>query len=325
MKPSLRFLTHSFHAKTRSCEFLREVLATRYTVSTLWDDGWQPGGRSPTATEIEAGNPDVLLFFQRLPDRQVLRQLRCRNQLWAPMRDDLRLDPNEHRKLRGAGLKMLNFCEEAHRFFAAQGFRSHCLRYMPEPSARHIATDDRAPPLFFWQRRTQPGWAELRAVLGAFRPSEIILRMAADPGQTLHAPTPQDIVDYRIQRIEGWLERSDYEALLARCGLFFAPRNSEGIGMAMLEAMGRGQAVIAPDAATMNEYVRHGVNGWLYAPTAPVPLDFSTLAAVRRQALADAWRWREEWLASIPALFDFIAKPAPKPGLAWRLRSAMGH
>jgi Glycosyl transferases group 1 len=325
LKPSLRFVTHSFHAQTKSCEFLREVLAERYTVTTLWDDGWQAGGRSPTAAEIEAGNPDVLLFFQRLPDRKMLRQLRCRNRLWAPMRDDLRLDPEEHRKLRSAGLKILNFCEEAHHFFIAQGFRSHGLRYMPEPLVRHVATGDPAPPLFFWQRHAQPGWPELRAVLGGFRPSEIILRMAADPGQTLLPPPSQEVADYRIKCVEGWLERADYEALLARCGLFFAPRNSEGIGMAMLEAMGRGQAVIAPNAATMNEYICHGVNGYLYDLASPAAIDFSNLAAVRRQALANAWLGREQWLASIPGLFEFIAEPAPKPGLLWRLRGVFGR
>ena len=62
-----------------------------------------------------------------------------------------------------------------------------------------------------------------------------------------------------------------YAPALRRAGIYFAPRLYEGIGISFLEAMAMGKAVVAPDNPTMNEYVTHNVNGFLYKPGGPAP------------------------------------------------------
>ena len=47
--------------------------------------------------------------------------------------------------------------------------------------------------------------------------------------------------------------------------------NQEGLGLSIIEALERGKPVIATDMAPHNEYVKHGINGWLISGKA-IPL-----------------------------------------------------
>jgi glycosyltransferase involved in cell wall biosynthesis len=222
---------------------------------------------------------------------------------------------------RDSGIKILSFSTTTHRMFEKMGFVSDCVRYYPQAEVAtppdEASTDLR---VFFWQRMKDIGFHTLRAVLGKLRPQNILFRSAPDPGQALESPTSAEIGDYRVEFVEGWLEKPAYIELLRRCNVFMAPRRREGIGQATLEAMSHGMAVIAPDEPTMNEYIRDGVNGYLYQPERPEPLDFAELATVRRRALADLVSGRVAWLQSAPRIIDFVARRPGKTSWRWRAR-----
>lgn len=319
--PKLLYIGHGFHRKTGSSRFLLDLLQPHFVVAVLWDDSWQAGGAPLTAEQINSHAPDLILCMQALPKRAVLRRLHCRRLFWAPMRDAISLQPAPWRRLRPSGLRLISFCREAHDYCIAAGLESHAVQFWPPPPETAPPIVDEPLRIFFWMRRGNPGWPTLKALLGDARPERIVLRTVADPGETLALPSDAERAEYRIELLPDWLEKADYLRLLGSCNTFMAPRLLEGIGLSFLDAMALGQAVIAPDRATMNEYVRHGGNGWLYDPANPQPLDFSDLAAVRAQARRDVADGHARWCASLPALIGYLSDPAEnRASLVWRLQ-----
>lgn len=319
----LLFVDHSFHAKTRATVFLQELLARTFEVEILWDERWA-GGAALSAQQLNARQTDAIVFFQVLPRPRALRGLRCTNLTWVPMRDGLRYSSSRLNRLKASSLKTLNFCQEAHAFFSANGHQSLYAQYWPQPAPAIQRIGRNTPRIFFWPRRKEIGWETLKALLGDYRPEGVILRYASDPGHDLPPPSAADVREYKIELLQGWLEHAAYIAHLRECDVFMAPRPYEGIGQAMLEAMSHGLAVIAPDAPTMNEYVKHGRNGWLYNLSAPRPLDFSRWSEFGDAGQMDVQRGHAAWLAQADEVAAFIAQPVTTAARwDWRLMQAL--
>ena len=89
---------------------------------------------------------------------------------------------------------------------------------------------------------------------------------------------------------EGFADRSAYLAHMRAANVFFAPRATEGIGMANLEAMAHGMCIVAHDDATANEYLIHKQNGYLYNIASPENLwpDTCESAAMRPSSTKDS-------------------------------------
>lgn len=311
----LLFVDHSYHAKTRATAFLQELLALQFQVEVLWDESWS-GGPAPSASELNGKQPDAIVFFQLLPSHRTLRRLDCPNITWVPMRDGLRYRSSRVRRLNASAIKILNFCEEAHRFFLSRNQESLRVQYWPAPALPPRRPAQVKPRIFFWPRLNTISWATLKSLLGDFRPQGITLRFAVDPGHAVSLPSAEDIQEYNITVLQGWLEHAVYLAKLRECDIFMAPRPDEGIGQAMLEAMRHGLAVITPDAPTMNEYVQDGRSGWFYDLSNPAPLDFSNWAARSDAAFAQVASGHKTWLTQSAEISAYIAKP-PANSARW--------
>jgi glycosyltransferase involved in cell wall biosynthesis len=73
-----------------------------------------------------------------------------------------------------------------------------------------------------------------------------------------------------------------------------------------------GLCVVAPDFPTMNEYITHGINGLLYDPKNPSPLDFSKveeLGKAARKTVENGWVY---WNKIRNDLFVFLSEPLPQ-------------
>jgi len=313
-KPVFVYAGHSYHRLTSSTRFLLDLLEKNYRLSVIWDDSWQPSGKALRASQINDLNPDIVLFFQTIPARKELKKVKCKRLFLAPMHDHVVGNPQEIWSLvRSYGLRVLNFCRATHAIFAGFGYESRYVQYWPEPQIRLLSATDKLE-IFFWARTREIGWPMLKSLLGSARPARIIFRAAADPGQALELPSSDEIREYNIEIVSGWLEKSRYLELLTSCNLFVAPRRHEGIGQSFLEAMSYGLAVIAPDSPTMNEYVQHGRNGYLYDFDAPTPLDFSNLHALCKQAAADVKDGHDAWRSRERAILDYLAS-SPSLGM----------
>ena len=316
-KPRLTFVGHSYHAQTGSSEFMRTLLDSAFEVTVLWDDSWQSGRAPLSADAINRTDPEHVVLYQQIPSRNEYARIRCRNVTWVPMHDGI--GPGSHwLGWRRSGMKVLCFCAADRAYFSGLGFDTLYVQYAPAPapvvSARELS-------VFFWVRHNAIGWDTLKRLLGAQRPERIVLRVALDPGHAPALPSEEDRRAYAIEVHEGWMDAPRYRELLGSCSLFMAPRPSEGIGQALLDARAMGLASVAPDAPTMNEYLRHGDTGYLYDPGAPTPLDFSGLARVRERSVENLAAVHQRWLGSQGAVLEFVRKPSPSSPLWWRLRS----
>ena len=111
-----------------------------------------------------------------------------------------------------------------------------------------------------------------------------------------------------IKQTDWFKEQSEYYKTLLASNIFFAPRIKEGIGIAMLEAMSMGMCVVAPDCPTMNEYIKHNVNGLLYDPNNPEPLDFSNAETLGEKARSSLEEGRIAWLDKIPEIIAELSQ-----------------
>ena len=319
-KPVLAYVGHSYHRQTSSTVFLLDLLREHFQLEVVWDDSWQPGKPPLQALQVNASQPDLVLFFQTLPVASQLRKIQCPRLFFIPMHDNIVASSKRRwTELRGSGLRLINFCRDTHNYFGNLGYESLCVQYWPAPVARTPLSDSDTVRVFFWARHRQIGWPVLKALLGEHRPARIILRAAPDPGETPAMPSPKEIAEYRIELISGWLDKARYLELLNSCNVFVAPRLYEGIGQAFLEAMAAGMAVIAPDLPT----ITHARNGYLYSPATATQLDFSSLAGVRERALHDVAAGRTVWQAQERQILDFLHSDAHTTAdLWWRLRQS---
>ena len=82
-----------------------------------------------------------------------------------------------------------------------------------------------------------------------------------------------------------------------------------GIGMSFLEAMALGRCVVAPDATTMNEYIEHGMNGILYDPSSPQPIQNHDIRKLQENAAESIRKGHEKWLEDLEKMMSRLTQP----------------
>ena len=258
----IAFVDHSFHQKTRSTFFLRDLLVafSGAEIDNYWWDGWK--GREATGMEaIDPSRYDYILFLQEFFDAAYLRQFPAEKLILVPMYDSSK-DWLSGRWRSFASYKFLSFSRSLDAILSHFGLSFVPVTYWPEPQAQPMAKDG---PLtaFWWRRNTRYEPKRLLEMLARLGVTKLHLHDAPDPGQP-----PLKSVSYAGMEIQTttWFEqkRQATEAV-ARHDIYVAPRTYEGIGMSFLEAMALGRCVIATPTGTMNQYVEHQSNGLFFS------------------------------------------------------------
>jgi Glycosyl transferases group 1 len=294
-RPRLVFVDHSYHVVTGSSQFFKTMVSEVFDIVDLHCDDWR-GGRRVSAQDVDATGADVALFWQALPSPIDLFNL-ATPAIWVPMYDSMAQRPRMFwRVLSRSNIRIISFCHALSRIAAEHGIRCADYTYYPDPShLPRLSGKGDGLRVFLWDRG-DVGIDQLRRLV---RPQDVertVLRLATDPGLRSTRPRGDDIERYRIRSIAGPLPRDEHLRLLADCNVFVAPRRLEGIGLTVLEAMAMGLAVIAPDRPTMNEYIDHGVTGYLYDPRHPHAIDLRCAAKVGETARASMSAGRQEWI-----------------------------
>lgn len=116
--------------------------------------------------------------------------------------------------------------------------------------------------VFFWNRVNEVNINTVLGVISKINPS-IIWHQSPDPHHVV-IPLSNNYCNEKIKITKWFNEKTDLYAEILKCGIYMAPRVTEGIGMSFLEAMAMGRCVISPNGGTMNEYIVHGETGILY-------------------------------------------------------------
>ncbi|MDR1490223.1 MAG: glycosyltransferase [Desulfovibrio sp.] len=311
----IAYVDHSYHLKTRSNEFLAELLrGCGHTVDVFRDEGWL-GGRRVHFKEVI--NHDIVIMFQaRCAPDGITYASHHPNVVYIPMLDEFFFHTGPKNNLADfwksfAGAKVLSFSRIVHAIATAFGVYSFPARYYqpPAPVRRGPAKGLRG---FFWLRMEQQiSWPVIRHLIGEAKFDNLHIHYAPDPGSfkpTL--PDKRDFVRYGITTSTWFEDRAELLKIMRSANVYFAPRLEEGIGQSFLEAMAMGQCVVAVDNGTMNEYIFHGVNGLLYSETRPAPLDFSDVARIGKMARLSVEKGYAAWKAREKDMADFIAHPA---------------
>ena len=254
----LLYIGHSYHNKTKSTLFLKELLAQKYVVETFDFDPYQDTYQKFEALKGRAY--DMVVIFQIMPNiKKIKTWLKAKRYVFFPMYD-------------GSGslglafwyqwrdVKIINFSKTLHEKLSDWGLDSFYIQYFPKPVKNPCL--GRKKNIYFWQRTkdiTAPLVEKLFSHIGY---NKIHIHKALDPNETFIPPSQKM---HKKAVYSTWYQ--DKEAMqkeMNTCGIYIAPRLYEGIGMSFLEAMAMGKCVIAPDHPTMNEYIRHNKTGILY-------------------------------------------------------------
>jgi glycosyltransferase involved in cell wall biosynthesis len=153
------------------------------------------------------------------------------------------------------------------------------------------------------------GGANLLVALGkrALANTHVVL---AGPGQLPEDFNPQDgIVEWR-----GWLDEVERDGLLRESGIFVLPSSSEGLPMALLEAMAYAMPIVATTVGGVPDLLTDGIDALLVPPEDPEQLaealDRLTADTALRERLGSGARKRarrlnaEDVTAELQTLYD---------------------
>jgi Glycosyl transferases group 1 len=299
----IAYIDHSYHAQTRSTAFLVNLLQELAAVDVYFDDGWL-GRDNVDLSEILDREYDVIVLFQVERHAKPLNDSSARV-IFVPMYDSCLPFPDIFWK-ELTRLEILCFCRQLYERLDAWGLRARYVQFFPE-IARFEVNPTAEPAGFFWCRRPEPSWQTVKMLLGKSQLSWINIHRAKNPLDAGPlALSPGDEARYQLRFTEWSEDRTAYTRALHEAGIFFAPRLQEGIGMAFLESMAMGKAVVAADNPTMNEYITHQVNGYLFDPVNPTPLDLSRFREIGRAARQSMERGSFRWERSKRALAEWI-------------------
>jgi glycosyltransferase involved in cell wall biosynthesis len=302
----IAYIDHSFHQKTQSNDFLRDILRKEFVLKDFWDDSWK-GGRAITADEINESNPDAVIYFQSIGKISEIKKIKSKNIIWIPMEDGYFKKKTEWLNYKKLGLKVLCFSEATFNRASKMGFDALHVQYFIKPKKQQ--SDFSKLKVYFWQRQSNINWNIVKKLLGNQKIDRLFFKNVPDPFSiNLPIPSRQEIERYNIEISDKWMDRDEMDKILSDFNIFIAPRKYEGIGMAFLEAMAYGMAVVAPNTFTHNEYIKSGFNGYLYDLKNPRQIDFSDLKNVSNNAFETVRDGYAKWLESENKIIDFIDK-----------------
>ena len=293
------FIGHSYHLKTKSSEFFLSLLQEAYELEMIFDESWN-GKEEHDLSHLDESYHAVL-FYQCISPT-MLAQVTCKNVLFVPMYDQSGEEPISY-WYPWRNLKVLNFSSTLEQKLRQWGFYTLHLRYYPQPMQFQPQEE---LSVFFWHRINQITWHTVKQLLGKQAVKSVHIHRAVDPYHQFTAPAPEEEQAYQITYSDWFETKEEYLQMLQSKSVYIAPRLKEGIGFSFLEAMAMGKIVIAPNFPTMNEYIRHGENGFLYDPQHPQPLELGNFVKMQEQAYNSVVEGRAAWERDKTKVIQFI-------------------
>jgi glycosyltransferase involved in cell wall biosynthesis len=302
---NMAFVDHSFHKLSRSGDFLRTIFRENFIINDYWDESWA-GGKRVEAKVINQN--DYSFYFQTLNDLPELKKNRTKK-IWAPMYDSFIFDKLYWRALSDFELKIICFSKKVFEYISKFNIEAINVQYYIDPSSFPTKAISVKKKIFFWYR----GGIKLADVLPKIKINldlidSIIYLVNPDPNnkkENLETLSSHPLFSKITFIDKGFLNRDEYMRLVEQADIFISPRKKEGIGMSFLEAMAMGQCIIAYNDATMNEYIKDGVNGYLFNEKTD-KIDLSDIDQVTKNSRIRNAIGYNEWENNVKKILDFI-------------------
>jgi len=250
VKKKLAFIDHNFHQKSKSGNFIREILRKKFVIDDFW---WSLKDQYKLIDKIK--NYENFFFFQSLLPLEDMLKIRDKNIMWAPMYDNLDTSFNYWKKIKYLDLKILAFSSPVKKLSVKFNCRHLYLKYALK---NKIGTKIKKKlNIFFWFRNN----ISFYDWINIFKTEDInVVKYfnCPDPGKNSEVIDYKDIKNYKIKFInKKFLPKNEYLKMIKNCDVFVCPRKQEGIGMSFLEALSMGKYLISKKETTMNEYINN--------------------------------------------------------------------
>jgi hypothetical protein len=211
-------------------------------------------------------NPkEPTVFCQIAPTEQALKDPNAKL-VWIPMWDDARHYPAKVWASIPKNVRIVAFSEHLANRARQVGLPVLHLKYFKNPDQFSPSGWDQEKVLFYWNRTGMIGPEFLEKLCAALSVNRLIFRADIDPifGEDIRYQLPARINDTLVETLPFLSSKEAYYRALDKANIVIAPRLAEGVGMVFLEALARGSAVFAYDGPTMNEYITHKQDGYLF-------------------------------------------------------------
>tara|TARA_Y100000590_G_scaffold459863_1_gene617963 strand:- start:1453 stop:2511 length:1059 start_codon:yes stop_codon:yes gene_type:complete len=269
-KKRLAYVDFYTHKNTKSGDFLREILSEEFEITDFW---WKPREKFPLN---DLKKYDFIFFFHIIFPYQLMRKLKGKRIMWAPMYDGLDkygavnftntfLKRIFWDQMASLGVKVLKFSDKITESIGQSKLDTLKLKYYVKTDFSSSQINQKKLNIFFWDR----GGVKFDDWIKIFKSEDI--------NEILYFPNPDygrkesniskylNRKDLKITLIKNeFLSKEDFLNLLSKCNVFVAPRKKEGIGMALVEAISKGMYVVGYNDSTMNEYIENENNGFLF-------------------------------------------------------------
>ncbi len=305
MKEKIAFIAHSYHKKTRSCDFMVDYLKEFFEVELIFDEEWETGQKINWINFDE--NYKAIIIWQMFPKEEDFSKIVNRNIIYFPMYDQVE---NWHfnQWLLCKDIKIVSFSSTIHKKIQKWGLKSIYLQYFIEPQEFSPGIADE---VFFWQRLSK---ININTIKKIFKNSDVKIHIhkTVDPGQVYVASEKADEEKFNITYSEWFDSKKEMQDFIKTKGIYIAPRFLEGIGMSFLEAMAQGKLVIAHNKPTMSEYIKNGKTGYLCNFKFPRALNLKNVEEIQRNTYEFAKNGYGKWLIDRKNIIDFINLPPRK-------------
>lgn len=296
----LLYIGHAYHNKTKSSNFIQELLAERYEITKFDFDPYSES--FDKFKELNGKIFDNVILWQIMPEISRIKKYISFNKIsFFPMYDATpRLtDPiwSEYRDC-----NIICFSKTLYEECKSYGLSTFYIQYFPKPLEITNLGDKNS--VFLWQRVKQINSNTVAKILDIDKISKYYLHNAPDP---LHEFIKPPVGLMKKTEITTWFDtRNDLINHIQKSAIYIAPRHLEGIGMSFLEAMAMGRCVIAPNNPTMNEYIENGKNGYLYNLRKPKKISLKNIEQIQRNTIEYVNEGYKKWNKNKYNIFDWI-------------------
>lgn len=247
------------------------------------------------------------MFWQHFPEPWEIDSLDAGSVVLVPMLDDC---PKEEAFWgRYKSCKILCFSSTLGELLRGFGLNVFIVQYFPPVPIETVDWGGEGLRALFWPRKQEVSWSIIRALLSTKEWSGVHLHVTNNLSEVPLGVTREDVRIFNVSTSSWFESAEDYRRVLCQHQVFFAPRRYEGIGLSFLEALCQCMAVISPDNPTMNEYIRSGVNGYLYDLEKPAAPSWDDVRRWGGEARRLSILGRDAWMRAIPGMINFLTIP----------------